>query len=209
MTGSTGAGEVRERILAAATAEFLDRGFERASLRHIASEAGVTTGAIYGHFASKNDLFDAIVAEPADGLIERYRELQRTFFDLPAHRQSFDAMAQFENESISELYDYIYDHAQAFLLVFTRAAGTRWEHYLDAFVDIEVESTNLYVREMERKGMPVLPIEPTLERALAEMFFRGYFTPLAEGMNREQAHAFIDSYERFFHAGYRALMEPA
>ena len=34
-------------------AEFLDKGFQGASLRQIVKNAGVTTGAFYGYFSSK------------------------------------------------------------------------------------------------------------------------------------------------------------
>ena len=40
-------------ILKCAKAEFLEKGFKDASLRTIAKQAGVTTGAIYGYFKDK------------------------------------------------------------------------------------------------------------------------------------------------------------
>lgn len=66
--------------MAAISTEFLDKGFQAASLRAIASEAGLTTGAIYGYFSSKSDLFDAIVGEAADALYEKFRTAQRRFY---------------------------------------------------------------------------------------------------------------------------------
>ncbi len=46
-----------EKIQEAALAEFLDKGFQGASLRQIVKNAGVTTGAFYGYFSSKEALF--------------------------------------------------------------------------------------------------------------------------------------------------------
>ena len=45
-------------ILSAAMQEFLKKGFKSASLRNIVKTAGVTTGAFYGYYDSKEDLFD-------------------------------------------------------------------------------------------------------------------------------------------------------
>ena len=42
-----------EKIQEAALTEFLDKGFQGASLRQIVKNAGVTTGAFYGYFSSK------------------------------------------------------------------------------------------------------------------------------------------------------------
>jgi AcrR family transcriptional regulator len=53
--------ETRQRILDAAETVFLDIGVSRASLDRIATEAGVTRGAIYWHFANKQELFAAMI----------------------------------------------------------------------------------------------------------------------------------------------------
>lgn len=47
----------QEKILCAAKAEFLKKGFQTASLRAIVKAAGVTTGALYGYYSSKEALF--------------------------------------------------------------------------------------------------------------------------------------------------------
>jgi AcrR family transcriptional regulator len=83
--------ETRARILNAALTSFRERGFEAATMRNIAEEAGVATGAAYYYFPSK----DAIVMDfyrrsceemqpkieealkDATGLEERLRELIR------------------------------------------------------------------------------------------------------------------------------------
>lgn len=63
----------RERILDAAAAVFFDKGVTQTSLADIAAHAGVTRGAIYGHFKNKVDVFDAMVSRvqlPMEVLIE-------------------------------------------------------------------------------------------------------------------------------------------
>ena len=50
-----------ERIQQAAMEEFTEKGFQGASLRQIVKQAGVTTGAFYGYFSSKEALFASIV----------------------------------------------------------------------------------------------------------------------------------------------------
>ena len=53
-----------DRIHAAARDEFLVKGYQAASLRNIVKTAGVTTGAFYGYYDSKEALFAALVDEP-------------------------------------------------------------------------------------------------------------------------------------------------
>lgn len=55
------ASETRERIIASAARVFGQKGFQRASLDQVAADAGLTKGAIYWHFKSKNDLYFALL----------------------------------------------------------------------------------------------------------------------------------------------------
>ncbi len=57
-------------IQGAATALFLKQGYHATSMRQIAQRAGLALGAIYNHFASKEELFTSILIEK-----HPYREL--------------------------------------------------------------------------------------------------------------------------------------
>jgi AcrR family transcriptional regulator len=65
MTLTTGV-STRNALVAAAARVFLRHGFQGASLRAIASEAGLTTGAVYSNFDGKADLFLAVLEEKID-----------------------------------------------------------------------------------------------------------------------------------------------
>jgi AcrR family transcriptional regulator len=52
--------QTRERLLGAAAKVFARRGYHRATVDEIASEAGFTIGALYSNFAGKEELFLAL-----------------------------------------------------------------------------------------------------------------------------------------------------
>ena len=57
-----GADELRERLLRAAAAVFARQGYDGTKIMDIVRESGLSTGAVYGRFRSKNDLLrEAIV----------------------------------------------------------------------------------------------------------------------------------------------------
>ncbi|MFE2109477.1 ScbR family autoregulator-binding transcription factor [Kitasatospora sp. NPDC059463] len=60
------AGRTRQAVLLAAADTFADAGFESASLVDISRRAGVSKGALYFHFVSKQALADGVRAEAAD-----------------------------------------------------------------------------------------------------------------------------------------------
>ena len=76
--------EVRERLLAAAGTVFAQKGFAAASVEDVARKAGLTKGAIYSNFASKDELFFALLGEH---VAQRLVSL-----DLAAPREIGDAL---------------------------------------------------------------------------------------------------------------------
>jgi AcrR family transcriptional regulator len=66
--------QTRERLLDAAAEVFARRGFETATLDEVAAAAGYTKGAVYSNFASKTDLFIALIERRVEGQSEEYLE---------------------------------------------------------------------------------------------------------------------------------------
>src|SRR6266849_4616031 len=81
----------RRKILAAAFEEFYKSGFQGGSLNHIVEVAGTTKGALFHHFAGKQELGYAVVDEiigpilkqrwldPLAGTKDPIAELKRSF----------------------------------------------------------------------------------------------------------------------------------
>jgi len=61
----------RSALLATATALFAARGYTKTSLEDIAAATQVTRGAVYHHFASKQALFEAVLAEQETTVVRR------------------------------------------------------------------------------------------------------------------------------------------
>ena len=59
-----GESNARERILAAATDEFGERGYDAATTRGIATRAAVDPALLHHHFGTKADLFAASLGAP-------------------------------------------------------------------------------------------------------------------------------------------------
>jgi AcrR family transcriptional regulator len=66
--------EIRQRIIDAARGEFLDNGFEKASIRTITARAKTSKSNLYNYFHDKDDLFCAVLepvtAEISAGLVQ-------------------------------------------------------------------------------------------------------------------------------------------
>ena len=60
--------EIRDKILIEARASFHSKGFDKTSMREIASASGITVGNIYRYFKNKNELFYAVVKEAHEAI---------------------------------------------------------------------------------------------------------------------------------------------
>ena len=104
---------VTERLIESARVEFLEKGYDGASLRSIADRAGSSKGAIYIRYADKADLYAAVVKPAADGLIECLASTFGEFGRIPADEQEI-RMHSFADDGIAKMIDYIYDHFKDF-----------------------------------------------------------------------------------------------
>ena len=101
------AAETKAKIIESAKKEFLEKGFMGANLRTIATNAGVTTGAMYRHFKDKDALFCALVDEAIEVTTKTVM-----MADVNTHSQFAPPASQEHHEeeqkAVKDLLDYLY-----------------------------------------------------------------------------------------------------
>lgn len=117
------------QIHAAAKEEILNKGFLSASLRSIVKAAGVTTGAIYGYYNSKEELFGALVCEAYTHIMTVYKAALHRFASLPEEEQP-EYMGKFSQTCMQEMLHYMPDVLTffVFLPVVSRRCRVRAGH---------------------------------------------------------------------------------
>lgn len=195
----------QQRILQAAQEEFLRLGFQNSSLRSIAKACGVTTGALYGYYADKDALFDALVREAAETLYEIYRRGHEEFEALPLERQLTEMTEEIEPR-IWKCFDYVYEHYDAFKLLICHAEGTSYENYVHRMAEVEVQSSAIFLSRMASIGRTVSPIPDDLNHMLASAYLTGFFEVVAHDMPKGEAREYIGRLTDFFSAGWKNLL---
>ena len=194
-----------EKIQQAALAEFLDKGFLGASLRQIVKNAGVTTGAFYGYFSSKEALFNAIVEPHAAALMGRFMEAQTTFAELPEKEQP-EHMGLESGRCVDWMVDYICAHREPVKLLLCCAEGTSYEHFVHNMVEVEVEYTQRYMEVLRRLGRDIPVLDKSLCHIIASGMFNGIFEIVVHDMPRDQAMRDVDQLRAVYTAGWSKLM---
>ncbi|MER7172107.1 TetR/AcrR family transcriptional regulator [Streptomyces mesophilus] len=94
---------VPQRLLAAATRLFAEQGYDRTSVQEIVEAAGVTKGALYHYFGSKDDLLHEIYARVLR--LQQERLDAHAEADEPVEKRLRDAAADVVVTSIENLDD--------------------------------------------------------------------------------------------------------
>ncbi len=136
-----------EKVQAAAITLFARHGFAATNMRDIAREAGISTGLIYRHYATKDDLFAALAVQAADGL-RRVVEL----FDGEASPP--ELLGMFAREFVEDIA-HVRGSAE-FVLIMNQALVSRRESaQIDALLDQHlalVDAAVALIRRGQRLG---------------------------------------------------------
>ena len=194
-----------ERIHEAAMEEFLGKGFQGASLRSIVKSVGMTTGAFYGYYKSKEELFGALVGEHYNYLITRFKEAQKEFAELPYEIQP-EVMSEISGLCMFDILHYAYKHLNAFKLLLCGAEGTSFAGVIDEMVEIEIEATHTYQKVLKKLGRPSPPIDPRLEHILVTGMFHTFFELIIHEMPLPDAENYLREMRAFYTAGWMKIM---
>lgn len=115
MATQTRGEETRSRILAAAVREFADQGYEGTAVVDICRRAGVSKGAFYHHFSSKQELFLELLERWLSSIDTRLAELQSDPKPVPEQLMTM-------TEMICHVFDAAGDQLPMFLEFWAQAA---------------------------------------------------------------------------------------
>lgn len=194
-----------ERIHQAAKREFLEKGYKGASLRNIVRSLSMTTGAFYGYYKSKEQLFEALVGEHYDHMLTCFKKAQQSFAKLP-HEQQPEVMSEISGACMFEMLHYAYAHLEECKLILCCSEGTKFSGLIDQMVTIETEATHAYQRVLEKLGRPSPQIDPVLEHILITGMFHTFFELVIHEMPLADAENYVKEMRDFYTAGWMKIM---
>lgn len=134
--------ERRAQLLDVARRVFGRYGFHTVTMDTVAKEAGVTKPILYDHFASKRELYLALLDADLATLKER---VHTALESSPGNRERIRA-------SLQTYFDFVDDHAEGFRILMQEAVGAErdFREIVDRFrVEVLGEVTQVIVRESE------------------------------------------------------------
>ena len=194
----------REKILDAAIKHFLKDGFSGASLRRIVKDAGLTTGAFYKYYPTKEMLFDALVDPYIEHIYEIYDEILADFEKLSAREQTSN-MSACATDSMDQMIDYVYDHYDHFRLLLKCGDSGKYEDFIHNMVDKEMKSTMKYMQIMKESGIDLSKIDESLMHMIYTGFFSSVFQIIEHDMDRGVAKRNVHQLKEFNMGGWERI----
>ena len=189
------------KIISAALDEFLQKGFDKASLRTIAKNADVTVGAIYTRYKTKDILFVSLVSPLIEKIKAAFTEIKGDYFseNISTQENSMLKNMQIESDAILHILFDDYDRAK---LLLCRSRGSSLENFFKMIVDKKIEETSLFF-----KSAGIENLSDNVIRLFVNAQFNMYFEIINEGYSLNEAKEMINAAIVYHTGGWLSLID--
>lgn len=201
---STKAEDTEKNILNTARKHFLKDGFSGASLRNIVKDAGLTTGAFYKYYTTKEALFDALTDPYIEHIYQIYDRVVEDFEKLSAKEQTSN-MSDTSGDGMDQMIDYIYEHYDNFRLLLKCGDSGKFETFIHNMVDREMRSSLEYVKKMKEDGIEIPIVGESLMHMIYTGFFSSIFQIIEHDIDKETAKRNVHKLREFNTGGWERL----
>lgn len=120
--------EVREAIINASKDEFLNYGYDNASMRRIAQKANMTVGNLYRYFANKQAINETIVTPVLNEINEMVKEISKDSVDMKSSKFTIklkkDELIDMIETLSNKFVDIYYHHQDELNILFMKSEIT-------------------------------------------------------------------------------------
>lgn len=184
--------------------EFLEKGFEAASIRSIGSRAGMTSAGLYRHYQDKASMFDAIVLPLVTEIETWTRRHIHIKYEMTKNRESGEKL--FDETIMDMIKKVILPRKEEFRLLLNGSKGTKYENFVHDFV---IENQKEFMRALEyfkNEGYPVREISETELHMLLTAYLSACFESILHEEEDEKILRSLDTLEEFFMPGWLKIM---
>ena len=202
---SESAVETKSKLLESAKKEFLEKGFMGASLRTIAANAGVTTGAMYRHFKDKDDFFCVLVDPAIEVTIQTVSladSAHHLDFGNPLSQEHFDV----ESKETNNFLNYIYDNFDIFTLLLTKASGSTHEHFQEEICELYTKNCEQTFNWMYKNKISTKKIDKMTIHFIASTVINAFVEIITHKMSKKAAFQYIQNIEEYTRFGMLHMM---
>ncbi|MCR5103314.1 MAG: TetR/AcrR family transcriptional regulator [Eubacterium sp.] len=184
--------------------EFLEKGFEAASIRSIGARAGMTSAGLYRHYADKEAMYSAMV----DPLIEEMRKWTRRHTEKKYSLIDKNAggVDLFGESFVDLIREVILPRRDEFILLMTCSAGTKYENFIHEYVQSNQKEFLEAIRYLKDNGYPTIDVDEEEVHMLLSAYLTACFEPIIHGVDESKIDKYLNTIQEFFMPGWLKIM---
>ena len=182
------------KIMAAARAEFLEMGYEKASMRNIGDRCQMTAAGIYRHCKDKADLFDQLVS-PAVENLNAWAQAHMMRYVEPVKNGK---KLVWQDSNIDMMRELVYPNMEDYHLLVAKSKGSKYENFLHDLTEAAQNKLLAYLEELRAAGYKVPEIPPQQVHLLLTAYVTALFEPVVHNYSCEEATNALTTLEKFF-----------
>ncbi|MDD5014928.1 MAG: TetR/AcrR family transcriptional regulator [Atribacterota bacterium] len=191
--------EVKEKIKKAAIYEFEKNGYQKTSMRSIASSARLTVGNLYHYFKNKDDLFNIIIQPAFQEIYQFTDEFARVRKSVLFEKRQKDNFIKIFEESLIRIY---IQHRAELVILLNGSKGSQMENAREQII-------NLIASRIKKEAFPemkkkITPADDFLAEVLAISFIEGISLVLNKYKDKEKTK---ELFTQFTHIYFKNLLD--
>lgn len=184
--------------------EFLEKGYEAASIRSIGARAGMTSAGLYRHFADKEAMFDEVVSPVIEKLkrwTKEHKDKKYALVDGGVGRNEL-----FGESFVDLIREVILPNRDEFKLLITRAGGSKYENFMHDFAEDNQKDMMDAFEYLRKSGYSVKEIDKEEIHMLLSAYLTACFEPIIHGYDDTKIDKYLNTIQEFFMPGWLAVM---
>ena len=193
-----------EKVKKAIREEFLEKGYENASIRSIGKRAGMTSAGLYRHYADKEAMFNAMVEPLVNSIKEWTKNHTDRKYELAGEAASGSDL--FGETFVDMIKDVILPRRDEFRLLMNCSGGTKYENFIHDFVEDNQKEFLNAIRYLKEKGYPVIDVDEEELHMLLSAYLTACFEPVIHDFEDEKLEKYLNTVREFFMPGWLKVM---
>ncbi len=184
--------------------EFLEKGYEGASIRSIGARAGMTSAGLYRHYADKEAMFEAMVSPLVEEMKKWLKNHTSKKYDLVENAPSGDNL--FGESFIDLIRNVILPRKKEFILLMTCSGGTKYENFIHDLINDNQKEFMDALKFLKEKGYPVKVIKEEELHFLLSAYLTACFEPIIHDYDDKEIDEYLNLMQEFFMPGWLKVM---
>lgn len=191
--------EIKQRIINAAREEFLDKGFEKASIRVITTKSKTAKSNLYNYFKDKDDLFYSVVKSTVISIKKGMELADELYVSKGHHLYSKEE----QKRVVSIVSKFVNENMVDVKLLLFHAQGSSLQNFKSNTIEVFTDIMCRWVKTI----MPDKSISRNFVRSISNFYLSIIEQYILYEQSEDQMEKYQEEFITFVYNGWKAIFQ--